>query len=55
MKREKPKKAKNEMKQVHFDMELDMYLEFEKIVYGMGYSVSEYLRMKVQEVINEGR
>lgn len=51
MKREKPIRVKPETKQVHFDMPMGEYLEFEKIIYSKGYSVSEYLRTKVQEEI----
>ena len=49
MKREKPKKAKGEMKQVHFDMDIKMFLRFEKKVYAKGLTVSEYFRNKVAE------
>jgi len=53
MKREKPIKSKGEMKQVHFDMDKEAFLKFEKVVYSMGFSVSEYLRNKAMEVIKK--
>lgn len=53
--RVKPKLKKKEMKQVHFDIDLDDYLKFEKIVYENGIKVSEFFREKVQKVIKKGR
>ncbi|MBA4510047.1 hypothetical protein FDG04_11145 [Clostridium sporogenes] len=54
MARAKPKLKKKEMKQVHFDIDLDDYLKFEKIVYKNGVKVSEFFREKVQKVIKKG-
>lgn len=51
MKRVKPKKAKNEKKQVHFEMDLKDYIEFEKEVYSIGYSVSDFFRDKAKDFI----
>lgn len=58
MKRERPKKIKGEVKQVHFDMDLNEFLEFEKVVYNNGSSVSDFFRKKAKEEIKkyiEGR
>ncbi|WP_076178526.1 hypothetical protein [Clostridium botulinum] len=55
MPRVKPKLKKKEMKQVHFDIDLDDYLKFEEIVYENGIKVSEFFRKKVQKVIKKGR
>lgn len=49
MKREKPKRVKVEMKQIHFDMEIGIFLEFEKKVYAQGFTISEYFRNKALE------
>lgn len=46
MARVRPKLKKKEMKQVHFDIDLDDYLKFEKIVYENGVKVSEFLEKK---------
>ncbi|HBJ2614738.1 TPA: hypothetical protein LA742_003238 [Clostridium botulinum] len=54
MARVRPKLKKKEMKQVHFDIDLDDYLKFEKIVYENGVKVSEFFREKVQKVIKKG-
>ena len=48
---DKPKKVKKEMKQVHFDMDLETYLKVEKAVYEKGYSLAEYFRKKALEVL----
>ncbi|NFI06369.1 hypothetical protein [Clostridium botulinum] len=55
MARVKPKLKKKEMKQVHFDIDLDDYLKFEKIVYENGVKVSEFFRGKVEKVIKKGK
>lgn len=53
MKREKPHKAKPEQKQVHFDMDMDQYVEFEKQVYAKGMTVAEFFRAKAMEIVGE--
>lgn len=51
MKREKPKRARKEMKQVHFDMELEKYIEFEKAIYEKGESISDFFRRKALDYL----
>jgi hypothetical protein len=51
IRRERPKKVKAEQKQVHFEMDMTDYIEFEKKVYALGYTVSEYFRLKAKEVL----
>ena len=53
MKRVKPKKMKPEQKQIHIEMDFDLYLEFEKKIYAMGSDVSKFFREKAMEVINK--
>ncbi|OSB19395.1 hypothetical protein B2H94_09950 [Clostridium sporogenes] len=54
MARVRPKLKRKKMKQVHFDIDLDDYLKFEKIVYENGVKISEFFREKVQKVIKKG-
>jgi hypothetical protein len=51
MREDKPKKAKKEMKQIHFDMDIETYLKVEKAIYDKGYSLSEYFRKKALEAL----
>jgi len=51
--RVKPKKIIPEQKQVHFKMDMELYLEFEKKIYSMGLDVSKFFREKAMEVINK--
>ena len=53
LKRIKPKKVKPEQKQIHIEMDFDLYLEFEKKIYEMGSDVSKFFREKAMEVINK--
>ena len=53
MNRVKPKKIIPEQKQVHFKMDMELYLEFEKKIYAMGLDVSKFFREKAIEVINK--
>ncbi|MBC8060231.1 MAG: hypothetical protein H7Y18_06155 [Clostridiaceae bacterium] len=53
MKRVKPKKVKPEQKQIHVEMDYDLYLKFEKKIYAMGSDISKFFREKAIEVINK--
>lgn len=49
----RPKKAKEESKQAHFECEVALYKEFEKYCYGNGKSVSEALRAYMKMCIGK--
>ena len=53
LKRVKPKKIKPEQKQIHIEMDMELYLEFEKRIYAMGSDVSKFFREKAMEVLNK--
>lgn len=51
MKHERPKKLKKTMKQVHFDIDLCKFIEFERIIYARGENISDYFRKVINKAI----
>lgn len=47
----RPKKIKKVMKQVHFDIDLCKFIEFERIIYARGENISDYFRKVINKAI----
>jgi hypothetical protein len=52
-KRQRPVLNKGEMKQIHFDVDINLFLLIEKKVYSKGYKVAEYFRKIMKEEIGD--
>lgn len=50
---ERPRKAKAQSKQAHFECEVTLYKDFEKYCYGNGKSVAEALRAYMKMCVGE--